>query len=81
MITMRPASRLMIFKGTRDSPNDGHENLMMIMRTTPRIVIFKEVRDSLNDGHENLMMILRTLNDGHEFSCSSLSLMMVMRTL
>ena len=39
VMIMRIVSSIMIFKGTRDSLNDGHESLMMIMRT-------------LNDGHE-----------------------------
>mgnify|MGYP001366132062 CR=1 FL=1 len=39
MMIMKTATRIMIFKGTRDALNDGPENLMMIMRT-------------LNDGHE-----------------------------
>ena len=63
MMVMRTAPRIMIFKGTRDSLNDGHENCpkddhletrqMMVMRTAPRIMVFKGTRDSLNDGQEN----------------------------
>ena len=57
MMIMRTAQRIMIFKGTEDFLNDGHENLMMIMRT---LNDGHESLVQLNDGHENLMMNMRT---------------------
>ena len=32
MMIMRTVSRIIIFKGTRDSLNDGHENLMIKLK-------------------------------------------------